>query len=256
MGATSTVAVALAFTGLAAAVVVMGAAVWWAVGAGEAAPGAGTEDSADRFSTAVFDSGVPGFPTTSADRISSFEVDQFRMDKNTGELRRLGELGRGPVFLNDLVVVRARFTEAVFPYLLILNPDGMPRLLFPDGEAAAAASDLVHPAGRQEYLVLDSEGFVSLALVLASQPLPGLDEWRPNVDGAAWKQARPATAWLFQGQICEPFVRDRLAFGERAPQAFVDVCHMLRGRPRITALRAIAFTVRPNPEDGLAPDKN
>jgi hypothetical protein len=144
----------------------------------------------------------------------------------------------------------------LYPYLLILNPDGTPHVLFPDGEAAEAVEDFVHPPGQDDFLGLESEGFVSLVLVASKQPLPRFDLWRPVVDGRAWTQLQPAGAWLFQGQVCEPLSRDRASLGERAPQIFADLCHLLKGRPGIAGVRALAVGVRANPDDRASSRKD
>jgi serine/threonine protein kinase len=244
-GGPSMLALAVAACGVAAALFALGLAIWW---------GSSSRDFAQ-----FEDPGNEGFVSLAgdvqddrpagadADRIRAFLLDSLRVE--AGEMKPLGELGRGPVLINDQVVTRARFASPVYAYLLFINPDGSPHLLHPEAEPAAPTSEM------EEYLTLDSEGFVSLALVATGQPLEKWDEWKPTVDAVAWKQVQSDRAWLFQGQGFAPVSREPLAFGERAPQPFADLCHLLKGRPGVVGVRAMAFAVQAKSQKRPAPEQ-
>ena len=72
-----------------------------------------------------------------------------------------------------------------------------------------------------------------------------------RVDAEAWRQARTGTPWLFDGERCEPLVRDRdggLGKVSHGLKPFTDLCTSVSSRPEIAAVRAVAFPVKPAPK--------
>jgi hypothetical protein len=181
-------------------------------------------------------------------------VEHYRPGRNKGELLHLGALGDDAPLprVQDRVVLKATFSEPVYPYLLVLNPDGTSELLYPEAEPICCAKEVVVPPSADGYLALDEPGLLGFAVVVSFQALPPFSHWRPRIDANAWKQTEVIHGWSFDGRRCEPLGRERLGRAEHGPKALIEAGAALRDYPGVAAVRALVFPVRPGvlPPDG------
>ena len=151
--------------------------------------------------------------------------------------------------LDDLnIVVTATFAEALFPYLIAIYPDNPPQPQFPEeGSTISMRKEFEYPSGR-DYLPLKA-GLVGLILLGSRQQLsPAEVLGMIRVDAEAWRLTQTNIPWLFDGERCEPLVRERdggLAKVSLGPKPFTDLCNAVAHRPEIAAIRAVAFPVKP-----------
>lgn len=71
-----------------------------------------------------------------------------------------------------------------------------------------------------------------------------------RVDAKAWSQAWTGIPWLFDGERCEPLVRDRdggIGKMSHGLKPFTDLCMSVSARPEVVAVRAVAFPVKRAP---------
>jgi hypothetical protein len=168
----------------------------------------------------------------------------------------IGEPGSHRAVQDDRVVLRAKFSEPVYPSVLAINPDGSTQLLLPD-EAGPAKPlrDLRAPAQWNRFYTLDDAGFQGLVLLASRQPLPPFNHWRPKLDRQAWQGVRTRLPWGFDDRGVLPLrLEQRLGIAEHEPKVLADVCRSLQSRPGVAAVRAVAFPVqrgRNPPKGGL-----
>src|SRR5262249_46544025 len=154
-----------------------------------------------------------------------------------------------PILQGDRVFIEARFSAAVYPHLVAINPDGGCQLLSPGGgsDPPRRGTRLEHPETETGYVTLDDAGLACFLVVAAPEPLPPCAEWRRAADGEAGRRAEPAGPWVCDGRRCEPLPRERVGRAEHGPWPLAEMCRRLRDRPGVAAVRAVAFPVRPNP---------
>jgi serine/threonine protein kinase len=188
---------------------------------------------------------------------ATLTVRLYRLGPGPDDLKELGRIGDprdGPqgAAVEDLrIVVEASFAEPLFPYLIAVNPDGTCEPQFPQqGSDASVRKEFEYPSG-DDYLSLE-DGLLGLILLGSRRPLSAAEAMGTiRVNAEAWRQATTGTPWLFDGERCEPLVRDRGGgFGKvsHGLKPFTDLCMSVSTRPEIAAVRAVAFPVKPAPK--------
>jgi len=145
-------------------------------------------------------------------------------------------------------VTGRKFDEPLFPYLMVVNPDGSCEQQFPEkGSDASARRRFQYPSDKT-YLQMNEEGLLGLILLgsrrrLSSTEALGMVE----VPVEDWKHARTDVPWLFDGERCEPLARERdggLGKVSLSLEPFCHSCESLSSHREIAAVRAIAFPVK------------
>ena len=177
----------------------------------------------------------------------------YRIRKSTDELYDMGRIGdprdgpQGTASIDLKFVVEASFAEPLFPYLISIDQAGTRDLEFPEGEAVVSTRKKFKSPSGNIYLSLEKEGLLGLILVGSRRPLSSTESLALlTVQSDDWQRSRTDVPWLFDGERCEPLVRDREGGFRRVshgPKPFSDACSTLRSHPEIAAIRAIAFPV-------------
>jgi tRNA A-37 threonylcarbamoyl transferase component Bud32 len=194
---------------------------------------------------------APAPPVRSGTVQVTWHIDHYRPGKNKEDLieqRPLGAPG-SVVRQGDRVVLRAQFSEPVYPYVLAISADWPAELLLPDPREdpglAKPVKELRAPVEPNQFYTLDDPGFQALVLLASWERLPAIEHWRPDVNLQAWRQVRTSLAWGFDGKGLGPLAQQRVGVAEHGPKALADVCRSLQARPGVAAVRAAAFPVQP-----------
>ena len=182
----------------------------------------------------------------------------YRVGEEPDDLEDLGRIGdprdgpQGAAVAELRIVVEADFAEPLFPYLLAINPDGTRQLLFPEEASAISLRKRFQCPAGDHYLPLE-DGLVGLILLGSRRPLSAdVASDMIRVDAEAWRLIRTHASWLFDGERCEPLVRDRdggLGKVSHGLKPFTELCMAVSCRPAIAAVRAVAFPVKPAPKN-------
>ena len=189
---------------------------------------------------------------------ATLSIRLYRVGNEPDDLEDLGRIGdprdgpQGAAVAELRIVVEADFAEPLFPYLFAINPDGTRQLLFPEESSASALrKKFQYPAG-DHYLPLE-DGLVGLILLGSRRPLSAdVASGMIRVDAEAWRLTQTNASWLFDGERCEPLVRDRdggLGKVSHGLKPFTELCMTVSSRPAIAAVRAVAFPVKPAPKN-------
>jgi hypothetical protein len=191
---------------------------------------------------------------------ATLTINLYRIGMGLDDLEHQGRIGdpregpQGAAAVDQHWVVAAAFDEPLFPSLIAINSDGTCEPLFPEeGSDSSARSGFQYPSGSR-YLELKQGGLLGLILLGSRRPLSTAEALAMiRVDAAAWRKERTGISWLFDGERCEPLVRDRaggLGNISHGLEPFTDVCLTLARQPGLAVVRAVAFPVKaaaPNP---------
>jgi hypothetical protein len=133
--------------------------------------------------------------------------------------------------------------------LIALNPDGSEQLCHPASRKVAPPASVVlsyPPDPKDGYGLTDGVGLQAFVLIASRRPLPPYAEWRRGLGDLPWKPARSAAVWRYDGETFETdsqrgTVRPRADF----PTPLEAACRLLKARPGVEAIRALAFPVQP-----------
>jgi hypothetical protein len=191
---------------------------------------------------------------------ATLTIHLYRIGVGLDDVEHQGRIGdpregpQGAAAVDQHWVVAASFDEPLYPFLIAINPDGTCEPLFPEeGSDSSARSRFQYPSGSG-YLELKQDGLLGLILLGSRRPLSA-DEALATIrlDAGAWRRERTGIPWLFDGERCEPLVRDRaggLGNLSHGLEPFTDLCLTLARQPGFAAVRAVAFPVKaaaPNP---------
>ena len=191
---------------------------------------------------------------------ATLTISLYWHEKETGVLHDRGRIGdpwngRQDTASVDLIfVVEATFEEPLFPYLIVVKPDGSCEQEFPEkGSDASARRHFQYPVG-DNYLTLNKEGLLALILLGSRQQLSATEALgMVEVPAEDWKRARTDVPWLFDGERCEPLAaRERdggLGKVSLGLEPFCHSCESLSSHREIAAVRAIAFPVKLAPNN-------
>jgi serine/threonine protein kinase len=176
-------------------------------------------------------------------------------EKETGVLHDMGQIGdpwngpQGTASVDLIFVVDATFDEPLFPYLIVVKPDGSREQYFPEKASdASARRRFQYPAGVM-YESFEGKGLLALILLGSRQQLSATEALgMVGVPAEDWKRAQTDAPWLFNGERCEPLPRERdggLGKVSLSLEPFCHSCESLSSHREIAAVRAIAFPVKP-----------
>ncbi len=173
-------------------------------------------------------------------RVESFHVTHVQ-DKDQGELA-LVKTGKRSFQSGDSIGVEATLSSPAYAYLLLVEPGGSSRLLYPPEDDA-----LPQRVRRLEPANLDvtptHRGLYAVALLVADQPLPSYDKWSAALDSHDWP-AEPIGLWRYDGRIFHYEPSDTAAnLKPSVPAGLSRFCKTLKNLPGVTALRLVAFYV-------------
>ncbi|HLJ95178.1 MAG TPA: serine/threonine-protein kinase [Gemmataceae bacterium] len=155
---------------------------------------------------------------------------------------------------DDLVQLKAEFSEPAYCFLLAFNPDGKDQLCWPaDSHQPPQRQDrLIYPPKADSFFSLnDGVGLQAFVLLAARQPLPSYGQWKAERPLLVWEKlpAQAGMVWRGDGKRLEPVMRGS---GERGAIVEVEgipvlakLCEQLRHAPGIDALAVEAFAVLP-----------
>jgi hypothetical protein len=185
-------------------------------------------------------------------RIDALEITLYRGENI---VRDVGTIGTRPALsghVGEAVRVHVQLSRPAFCYLIAYNPDGQEQLCYPeDGTTAPEpVQEFVYPAGTNVFRFLEgASGLQAFILVASRKPLPPFPQWKAEARDSPWKSVKGECVWNYDGQNFEPLGSNRGQVEEfpGLPKPFVDVCHFLKDRPDIEAIRGLAFPVHQHP---------
>jgi hypothetical protein len=148
--------------------------------------------------------------------------------------------------------IQARLSAPGYCYLLALNPDGKTQLCYPEKPEAvpSKATTIDYPPDPSTgFGLTDGVGTQVFVLVASARPLPPYAVWSRALGALPWKPGETDRVWRYDGH---GFESDRERGDVRPladlPPPLEATCHALRRAPRVKAVRAVAFPVKPRTE--------
>jgi hypothetical protein len=185
-------------------------------------------------------------------KVDSFQVALHRVaaDDPVGPVgidtfaARLGQDARVQVQLN----------KPAYCYLIALNPNGKYQLCYPEdpGIEPSPATTIDYPSDPANgFGLTDGVGLQAVVLIASTKPLPAYAEWSQAQEKLPWKPTETDLVWRYDGRNFES-EKER---GDVRPLADLPLpleatCRAFQSRPRVEAIRVLAFPVRPGPKGG------
>jgi serine/threonine protein kinase len=169
---------------------------------------------------------------------------------------RIGDPREGPQAAADdslRYVVEAIFGVPLFPYLILVNPDGTRELQYPEKDSnAVSRSQFQYPTG-DDYLRVPKEGLLGVVVLGSYQPLSSAEVLKiGRVDEKGWSQIKTRVPWLYDGERCEPLVTHREGSPGKVSHGLKPLTELgisLSSQPGIAAVRIVAFPVYSSPKN-------
>ncbi len=190
---------------------------------------------------------------------TTLTVHLYRFGKTPDDLTDLGRIGDpqdGPQAAADdslHFVVEAIFGAPLFPYLILVNPDGTRELQYPEKDSnASSRSHFQYPTG-DDYLPVPKEGLLGVVVLGSYQPLASAEVLKiGRVDEKGWSQIKTRVPWLYDGERCEPLVTHREGSPGKVSHGLrllTELGISLSSQPGIAAVRIVAFPVNSAPKN-------
>jgi hypothetical protein len=190
---------------------------------------------------------IPPAPAAGQTPTGSFQINVFRPSGKGDDIVELGELGHPGVNVlqADRFELQAHCSSPFYAHVVAINPDGSVQVLFADSKDSRPRDKLRAPLRGNTFYTLDDAGTQAVLLVVAEQPLPEFDVWRPKLDREAWQKLNLGLPWKWDGQSVVPMDKKRVGVATYGPEALATACRQVQALPTVVAVHAAAFSVEP-----------
>ena len=186
-------------------------------------------------------------------QIVAMKVEQYRDEgKDTIPVGTLG-VDSPSAREKDLVRVSAKLDRPAYCYVIAFNPDGHDQLYYPPDRDVPPpkSAEIDYPIDEGYFPLAEGTGLQAFVLVASNEPLPPYERWRSGLGEVPWQPTQADGVWRSGSQGLElamadtALVRGGPTEPSEPPPRLSQLHRFLATRPGVSAVRALAFPVKP-----------